>query len=159
MKITMISVGKIKEKYFVDAISEYSKRLSKYVNLDLIEVKDEPTKENSSEKELEVVKQIEGERIIERLPKDSYVITLEIEGQMKSSEEFAKEIIRITNYHSSSIVFVIGGSLGLSKEVSNLSNYHLSFSSMTFPHQLMKVILLEQVYRAFRINNNEPYHK
>lgn len=159
MKITIISVGKIKEKYFVDAISEYRKRLSKYVNFELVEVKDEPTKENSSDKELDLVKQIEGERIIEKLPKDSYVITLEINGKSLSSEEFAKEFIQITNYHSSSIVFVIGGSLGLSKDVSNLANYKLSFSSMTFPHQLMKVILLEQIYRAFRINNNEPYHK
>lgn len=159
MKIIVISVGKIKEKYLVSAIEEYSKRLSKYIQLDQIEIKDEATKENASEKEIDAIKLVEGKRILDKIPKDSYVVTLEIEGKQLSSIEFASLFETIGTYHSSSVTFIIGGSLGLSSEVSALSQYKLSFSKMTFPHQLMKVILLEQIYRAFRINNNEPYHK
>ncbi len=158
MKITVISVGKIKEKYLKEAIEEYSKRLSRYSKIELIEVKDEHAPDNISDKDMEIIKHKEGERILSRL-KDSFLIALAIEGKQLSSEELAKKIIEIQTYNASHITFVIGGSLGLSKEVLKKANFKLSFSNMTFPHQLMKVILLEQVYRAFRINNNEPYHK
>ncbi len=158
MKIKIISVGKIKEKYLIEGIKEYSKRLSRYCNLELIEVSDEKAPETLSDKDKDKVKQIEGERILSKI-NDEYIITLEIDGKALSSEELANVITNITMYNSSNICFVVGGSLGLSEEVSNKANLKLSFSAMTFPHQLMKLILLEQIYRAFRINNNEPYHK
>ena len=158
MKIKVISVGKLKEKYLVEGIKEYGKRLSKYCKLELIEVKDEHAPDNLSDKDIDIIKDREGERILARL-NDEYIIALEIEGKQLSSEELAKKMIEITNYNSSSICFVIGGSLGLSNDVLNRANYKLSFSNMTFPHQLMKLVLLEQIYRSFRINNNEPYHK
>ena len=158
MKIKIISVGKIKEKYLIEGIKEYSKRLSRYCNLELIEVSDEKAPETLSDKDKDKVKQIEGERILSKI-NDEYIITLEIEGKTLSSEELANVITNITMYNSSNICFIIGGSLGLSEEVSNKANLKLSFSAMTFPHQLMKLILLEQIYRVFRINNNEPYHK
>ena len=158
MKLTVISVGKLKEKYLLEGIKEYSKRLSKYTKLELIEVSDEQAPENLSEKDKELVKDKEGKRIIAKI-KDSYIITLEIDGNNIRSEELANKMNDIFTYHSSNITFIIGGSLGLSNEVTKLSNYKLSFSRMTFPHQLMKLILLEQIYRSFRINNNEPYHK
>ena len=158
MNIKIISVGKIKEKYLLEGIKEYSKRLSKYCKLDIIEVKDEKAPENLSLNDIEIIKDIEGERIISKI-KDEYIIALAIEGEQLSSLELAKKMNDITMYHSSSICFVIGGSLGLSKIVLDKANYKLSFSNMTFPHQLMKLILLEQIYRSFRINNNEPYHK
>jgi len=158
MKIKIISVGKLKEKYLVEGINEYSKRLSKYCKLELIEVKDEKAPENLSIKDIDIIKNIEGQRIISKL-QDEYLVALAIEGKQISSEELANKINDITSYHSSSICFVIGGSLGLSKDILQKSHYRLSFSKMTFPHQLMKLILLEQIYRAFRINNNEPYHK
>jgi len=158
MKITVISVGKIKEKYLKEAIEEYSKRLSRYSKLDIIEVKDEHAPDNLSEKDIEIIKGKEGERILSKL-KDSFLIALAIEGKQLSSDDLAKKIKEIQTYNASHITFVIGGSLGLSKEVLQKANFKLSFSNMTFPHQLMKVILLEQIYRAFRINNNEPYHK
>jgi 23S rRNA (pseudouridine1915-N3)-methyltransferase len=157
MKIKIISVGKIKEKYLVNAILEYSKRLTKYCKLELIEVKDEHAPDNLSDKDIEIIKDIEGERISSKL-NDEYLIALAIEGNQISSEDLAKKMNDIQTYHSSNICFVIGGSLGLSNNILNKANYKLSFSKMTFPHQLMKVILLEQIYRAFRINNNEPYH-
>jgi len=159
MQIKVVSVGKIKEKYLVQAINEYSKRLSAYCKLIFVEVNDEKTKENSTEKEINIVKDKEGERILSKVKSDEYVITLEIEGKQITSEALAKEFDHITTYKSSKITFIIGGSLGLCTSVSKRSNFKLSFSKMTFPHQLMKVILLEQIYRAFRINNNEPYHK
>ena len=158
MKIKIISVGKIKEKYLIEGIKEYSKRLSRYCNLELIEVSDEKAPETLSDKDKDKVKQIEGERILSKI-NDEYIITLEIDGKALSSEELANVITNITMYNSSNICFIIGGSLGLSEEVSNKANLKLSFSAMTFPHQLMKLILLEQIYRVFRINNNEPYHK
>ena len=158
MKIKIISVGKIKERYLVEGIEEYAKRLSRYCNLELVEVPDEKTPENLSEKDKEKVKEIEGKRILEKI-NNEYIISLAIKGKTFSSEELASKIMDITTYSSSNICFVIGGSLGLSKEVLNKSNLKLSFSKMTFPHQLMKLILLEQIYRSFRINNNEPYHK
>ena len=159
MNITIICVGKIKEKYLTEAIKEYSKRLSKYCKLNIIEVADEKTDENASDNLNEIVKDKEGERILKNIKDNSYIITLEIGGKMLSSEELAGKIDEITMFENSNITFIIGGSLGLSKNISNISNYKLSFSKMTFPHQLMRVILLEQIYRSFRILKNEPYHK
>ncbi len=159
MKISIICVGKIKEKYFKDAIDEYKKRLGRYCHLEIIEVADEKTIELASETECELIRQREGERIQKHLRKDSYIITLEIEGIMQDSVEMSQKIEKIGVSGYSHISFVIGGSLGLSKEVKAQSDYKLSFSKMTFPHQLMRVILLEQIYRSYRIINNEPYHK
>lgn len=159
MKITLITVGKIKEKYLKDAISEYSKRLSRYCKLEIIEVADEKTPEQSSEAADNVIRDKEGERILKHIRDDMYVITLEIAGKMLTSEELAKKVEMLGVQGVSSIALIIGGSIGLGKEVLKRSDYALSFSKMTFPHQLMRVILLEQVYRAYRIINGEPYHK
>lgn len=158
MKVTIIAVGKIKEKYLVEGIKEYSKRLSKYTKLEIIEVADEHAPENLSKKELDIIKDKEGKKIESKI-KDSYVIALAIKGIMFTSEELANKIEDIKTYNSSHITFIIGGSLGLSNSVLKLAKLQMSFSEMTFPHQLMRLILLEQVYRSFRINNNEPYHK
>lgn len=159
MKITIVAVGKIKEKYWKDAISEYSKRLGAYCDLKIIEVADEKTPDQASQAAEEVIRDKEGERILKHLKDDMYVITLEISGQMLTSESLAKKIEDLGIQGKSSIAFVIGGSIGLGKEVLRRSNYALSFSKMTFPHQLMRVILLEQVYRGFKIQRGEPYHK
>ena len=159
MKITLITVGKIKEKYLRDAIAEYSKRLSRYCKLEIVEVADEKTPDQASETVEENIRAKEGERILKYIKDDMYVITLEIDGKMLSSEEFAGKIESLVVQGKSSIAFVIGGSIGLGKEVLRRSDYTLSFSKMTFPHQLMRVILLEQVYRGYRIINGEPYHK
>ncbi len=159
MKITIMSVGNIKEKYLKDAILEYSKRISKYSEIDFINVADEPIKENSSEKENEIVKNKEALKLLKKLPSNSYKIALNLKGNMLSSEELAQKMLDIYSYNNSHIVFVIGGSLGLGNELLKEMDYHLCFSKMTFPHQLMQVILLEQIYRAFKINNNETYHK
>lgn len=159
VKITLITVGKIKEKYLKDAISEYSKRLSRYCKLEIIEVADEKTPEQSSEAADHAIRDKEGERILKHIRDDMYVITLEIAGKMLTSEEFAKKVEMLGVQGVSSIALIIGGSIGLGKEVLKRSDYALSFSKMTFPHQLMRVILLEQVYRAYRIINGEPYHK
>ena len=159
MKITVITVGKIKEKYLKDAISEYSKRLSKYCKLEIIEVADEKTPDNASEVVEDSIRSKEAERILKYVKDDAYVITLEIRGKQLSSEELADKIDKLGIQGTSHIIFIIGGSIGLGKEVLNKSNYALSFSKMTFPHQLMRVILLEQVYRSYRIISNEPYHK
>ena len=159
MKITVISVGKIKEKYFTGAIQEYAKRLTRYCKINLIEVADEKCPETLSEKEEEMVKEKEGRRILSKIKDQQTVIALAIEGKQMTSEQLAKQIQTWGVQGNSDLVFVIGGSLGLSKEVMHRSNFQLSFSKMTFPHQLMKVVLLEQVYRAFRINSGEPYHK
>lgn len=159
MKITVITVGKIKEKYLKDAIAEYSKRLSKYCKLEMIEVADEKTPENASEVMEDAIRAKEAERILKYLKEDAYVITLEIHGKQLSSEELADKIEKLGVQGTSHIMFVIGGSIGLGKEVLARSDYPLSFSKMTFPHQLMRVILLEQIYRSYRIINNEPYHK
>ena len=159
MKIKIVSVGKIKEKYLRDGIAEYSKRLSRYCKLEIIELKDEKTKENSSEKEDELVKKVEGERILKCINDDSYVIALAIEGMMLDSVKLSQKINELGINRVSEITFVIGGSLGLDKDVLARANYKLSFSPMTFPHQLMRMILLEQIYRSYRIINNEPYHK
>lgn len=159
MKITVITVGKIKEKYLRDAIAEYSKRMSRYCKLEIIETPDEKTPDQASETEEEKIRAKEGERLLKHIKDDMYVITLEIGGKMLSSEEFARKLETLGVQGKSSIAFVIGGSIGLGKEVLKRSDYALSFSKMTFPHQLMRVILLEQVYRGYRIMNGEPYHK
>jgi len=159
MKITCIAVGKIKEKYFVDAIAEYTKRLSRYCKVEIIELPDEKTPDNASETEEEQIRKKEGERILSKISEGAYVISLAIEGTMLDSVEFSKKINELAVRGISHIVLIIGGSLGLSKAVKKRSDYLLSFSKMTFPHQLMRVVLLEQVYRAFRIIKKEPYHK
>ncbi|MCF7925881.1 MAG: 23S rRNA (pseudouridine(1915)-N(3))-methyltransferase RlmH [Candidatus Izimaplasma sp.] len=158
MTITIISVGKIKEKYLVEGIKEYSKRLRRYTRLNFITVNDYKAPEKLSQKEKIMIQDKEGEKILKRLP-DGYIIALDLKGVILTSTELASKFDEITNYHNSHIVFVIGGSLGLSKAVLDSVNLRLSFSKFTFPHQLMKLILLEQIYRSFRINNNEPYHK
>lgn len=158
MNITVIGVGKIKEKYFTAAIEEYSKRLSRFAKLNIVEIPDEKIPDNASEKEMEQIKQKEGVKILDKIPQNSFVVTLCIEGKELSSTELAKKIADIF-MTSSSITFVIGGSLGLSEEVKSKSALKLSFGRMTLPHQLMRVVLLEQIYRAFKINNNESYHK
>ena len=159
MKITIISVGKIKEKFFEDAIKEYSKRLSKYCKLNIVEVKDEKTKENASQTEEDIVKETEGKRILDKISDSSKVIALAIEGKELDSVELAKQIEGFRISGDSDLTFIIGGSLGLHRNVLDRADMKLSFSKMTFPHQLMRVILLEQIYRSFRIINNEPYHK
>ncbi|WP_418539274.1 23S rRNA (pseudouridine(1915)-N(3))-methyltransferase RlmH [Massilistercora timonensis] len=159
MKITLITVGKIKEKYLKDGIAEYSKRLSRYCKLEIIEVADEKTPDQASETVEEQIRDKEGERIRKYLRDDMYVITLEINGKQLSSEELADKMAALGLQGKSNIAFVIGGSIGLGREVLKRSDYALSFSKMTFPHQLMRVILLEQVYRGYRIINGEPYHK
>ena len=159
MQITIISVGKLKERYLIEGINEYKKRLSAYTKVQLIEVNDEKAPENLSPAEMEILKQKEGERILNHIKDDQYVIALAIEGKSYNSEELAKEIDNLITYGKSNIAFVIGGSLGLSNQVTNRADLLLSFSKMTFPHQLMKLILLEQIYRAFKINRGEPYHK
>ena len=159
MKITVITVGKIKEKYLKDAIAEYSKRLSRYCKLEILEVADEKTPDGASEIVEENLREKEGERILKLIKEDAYVITLEISGKMLTSEELADRIETLGIQGKSHLVFVIGGSIGLGREVLRRSDYALSFSKMTFPHQLMRVILLEQIYRSYRIINGEPYHK
>lgn len=152
MNISIITVGKLKEKYLKQGIDEYLKRLSAYAKMDIIEVPDEKAPEELSETEMIQVKQKEGERILAKIHPDAHVIALAIEGKMKSSEELADNLDKLATYGKSKVAFVIGGSLGLSQEVLQRADDKLSFSKMTFPHQLMKLILLEQVYRAFRIN-------
>ncbi|MBQ8803963.1 MAG: 23S rRNA (pseudouridine(1915)-N(3))-methyltransferase RlmH [Tyzzerella sp.] len=159
MKITVITVGKIKEKYLKDAIAEYSKRLSKYCKLEIVEVADEKTSDNASEVVEDSIRSKEAERILKYVKDDAYVITLEINGKQLTSEELADKVEKLGVQGMSHIIFIIGGSIGLGKEVLQRSNYALSFSKMTFPHQLMRVILLEQIYRSYRIINGEPYHK
>lgn len=159
MKITLITVGKIKEKYFTDAIAEYTKRLSRYCKLDIIEVSDEKTPDGASESMENQIKDKEGEKILSKIPDGAYVIVLAIEGKQLDSEELAEKMEKWNVCGVSHLVFIIGGSLGLSKKVLNKADFKLSFSKMTFPHQLMRVILLEQIYRSFRIRNHEPYHK
>lgn len=158
MKITIACVGKIKEKYFIDAINEYAKRLSRYISLNIAEVPDEKAPENMSLAQMEQVKEIEGERL-DKVIKDSYVVALAINGKKLTSEGFADFISDNMVKGVSHITFVIGGSLGLSDKILKRADYKLSFSDMTFPHQLMRVVLLEQIYRANRIIKNEPYHK
>ncbi len=159
MKITLIAVGKIKEKYIRDAIAEYSKRLSRYCRLEILETADEKTPEDAGRAEEKSIREKEGKRILKLIRKDAYVITLEIDGRMPDSIELADKIEKLGIRGVSHIIFIIGGSIGLSEEVCARSDYALSFSKLTFPHQLMRVILLEQIYRSFRIIQGEPYHK
>ena len=159
MKITLITVGKIKEKYLKDAIAEYSKRLSRYCKLEIVEVADDKTPDNASATVEDAIRDKEGERILKYIKEDAYVITLEIAGKILTSEEMAEKIEKLGVQGTSHIIFIIGGSIGLGREILKRSDYALSFSKMTFPHQLMRVILLEQIYRSYRIINHEPYHK
>ncbi len=159
MKITIVCVGKIKEKFYRDALAEYTKRLSRYCSLSITEVADEKTKEQASDVECAIIKDREGERILKSIREDGYVIALAIDGKNLDSVELSKKIENLALTGKSNLYFVIGGSLGLSDEVMKRADYKLSFSRMTFPHQLMRVILLEQIYRSYRIINHEPYHK
>lgn len=159
MKITVICVGKIKEKFYTQAIMEYSKRLSRYCKLEIVELADEKTPENAGEQVNLNIKAKEGDRILSAIKDDAYVIALAIEGKMLDSVELSQKIEKLGINGTSNITFVIGGSLGLDKRILDRADYKLSFSKMTFPHQLMRVVLLEQIYRSYRIMKNEPYHK
>lgn len=159
MKISILCVGKIKEKFYTDALAEYLKRLSRYATVEIKEVADEKTPDNASEAQAQEIKSKEGQRLLDKWDENAYTFILAINGKGYTSEEFSAKLSEITLYGKSHIQFVIGGSLGLSDEVTKKGDALLSFSKMTFPHQLMRVILLEQIYRAFRIMKNEPYHK
>ena len=159
MNITLITVGKIKEKYYRDAIDEYAKRLSRYCKLEIIEVADEKTPDNASETVELQIKEKEASRIMKYIKDDTYLIALAIEGKKLDSVQFAQKLEQLCVQGNSNISFVIGGSLGLHPTVMKRADYKLSFSDMTFPHQLMRVVLLEQIYRCYRIINGEPYHK
>lgn len=158
MNIEIICVGKLKEKYWTDAVNEYSKRLKPYCSLSITEIKESKLQGETASYE-RIVKEEEGRDILAKIPKDSFVITLEIRGKRMSSEDLAKKINALGLGGHSDICFVIGGSLGLSEEVSDRADLKLSFSDMTFPHQMMRVILLEQIYRSYKINRGETYHK
>ncbi|MBR0126989.1 MAG: 23S rRNA (pseudouridine(1915)-N(3))-methyltransferase RlmH [Firmicutes bacterium] len=159
MNITIIAIGKLKEKYWQDAVKEYSKRLGAYCKLNIVELKESPLPANPSKADEDAVKRAEGEEILSRINKSDYVITLEIKGKALDSLQLASKIEQLGIEGKSSIAFVIGGSLGLDKAVSDRADFKLSFSAMTFPHQMMRVILLEQVYRSFKIIRKETYHK
>ena len=159
MKIRVIAVGKIKEKYIREGINEYLKRLSRYCSVEIIEVEDEKTQENLTNREIDIIKDKEGKRILSKISPNSHIISLVIEGKQMSSEELANKIEDLMIEGVNNLTFIIGGSLGLSREVIEKSNLKLSFSKMTFPHQLMRIVLLEQIYRSFRIIRGEPYHK
>lgn len=159
MNISIITVGKLKEKYLKQGIEEYLKRLGPYAKVGIKEVPDEKAPENMRDAEIQDVKRKEGERILSHISPDTYVITLEIDGKMLTSEKFAAKLDELATYGKSKIAFVIGGSVGISENVQKRSDMALSFSKLTFPHQMMRMILLEQIYRAFRIIRNEPYHK
>ena len=159
MKITLLTVGKIKEKYLRDGIAEYAKRLSRYCKLEIIEVADEKTPDRASAAEELQIQELEGARLMKNIKDSDYVIALAIDGKMLDSVELSRKMESLGVQGESSIVFVIGGSLGLSDEVLKRADYKLSFSKMTFPHKLMRMILLEQVYRGYRIMYGEPYHK
>lgn len=158
IKISIFCVGKIKEKYWLDAIAEYSKRLSRYCKLSIVEVPDEKTPEDASDAECDAIKKKEAEKILKKIDSQGLICTLEIAGKRFTSESFAS-FIDASALSTSHIQFVIGGSLGLHESVLSRSQMAISFSDMTFPHQMMRVILLEQIYRGFRITNGEPYHK
>ena len=159
MKIRIICVGKLKEKYLKDAIAEYAKRLGRFCTFEICELNDEKIPDNASKAQCDAVLKKEAESILKNISKDSYVISLCVEGKSLSSEDFAGKIGDITLGGKSTIDFIIGGSLGLDVSVKSVSDFKLSFSSFTFPHQLMRLILTEQIYRAFKINSNEEYHK
>lgn len=159
MNITIVSVGKLKEKYLKMGIDEYVKRLGGYAKIDLVEVPDEKAPEQLSEAEMDIVKKKEGERILAKISPDAYVIALAINGKMKTSEQMAADMESLMTYGKSKIAFVIGGSLGLHEDVLKRADEQQSFGKMTLPHQLMKLVLVEQIYRSFRIMKGEPYHK
>lgn len=159
MKITVLTVGKIKEKYFNDGITEYSKRLSRYCKLEIVEVADEKTPDHASETEELQIKEKEGDRLLKYIKEDAYVIALAIEGKQLDSVELSQKIEKLGVNGTSHIIFIIGGSLGLDDRILKRADFKLSFSKMTFPHQMMRMVLLEQIYRAYRIMKNEPYHK
>lgn len=159
MKITIVCVGKIKEAFYRSAVSEYEKRLGRYCKLEIIEVQDEKTPDNAGTALEEQIKEKEAERILKYIKEDAYTITLEIKGEKLDSESFAEKINQLALQGKSHIQFIIGGSLGLHHRVSQAADFAVSFSDMTFPHQLMRVILLEQIYRGYRIVKGEPYHK
>lgn len=159
MRITILAVGKIKEKYFTGAVQEYTKRLGRYCRLEIIEVADEKTPDRASQKEEELIRRKEGERLMKYLQEDAYVIALAIQGKQMTSEGFADKLEQLGLQGKSHIIFIIGGSIGLASEILNCADELLSFSMMTFPHQLMRVVLLEQIYRGYRIMYGEPYHK
>ena len=159
MKITVLCVGKIKEKYFTLGIEEYAKRLSRYCKLEIIEVPDEKTPDNASENEELQIKAKEGDKLLKHIKDTAYVIALAIEGKMLTSEELSEKMEQLGINGDSNVIFVIGGSLGLDQRILARADYKLSFSKMTFPHQMMRMVLLEQVYRGYRIMKGEPYHK
>ncbi|MDM5201556.1 23S rRNA (pseudouridine(1915)-N(3))-methyltransferase RlmH [Fictibacillus enclensis] len=159
MNILVVTVGKLKEKYLKMGIDEYVKRLGPYSKIDIVEVADEKAPENLSDQEMQLVKKAEGDRILAKIPQDAHVIAMAIEGKLISSEDLAKNLDQLATYGKSKVAFVIGGSLGLSDEVMKRANEKISFGRITYPHQLMKLVLVEQIYRAFRINRGEPYHK
>lgn len=159
MNITIVTVGKLKEKYLKMGIDEFDKRLKSYAKIDLIEVADEKAPESLSDADMEIVKKKEADRILAKIGPDAYVVALAIEGKMKTSEQLAADMESLMTYGRSKVVFVIGGSLGLHESIYKRADELLSFSKLTFPHQMMKLILMEQVYRAFRIMKNQPYHK
>lgn len=159
MKITLIVVGKIKEKYFTDAIAEYKKRLGRYCKLEILEVADEKTPDGASQAVENQIREKEGERVCRLIKENAYVIALAIDGKQYSSEAFAAKLEKLGIEGESHICFLIGGSLGMSDDLLSVADERISFSKMTFPHQLMRVILLEQIYRSFRIIHHEPYHK
>ncbi|HAB61506.1 MAG TPA: 23S rRNA (pseudouridine(1915)-N(3))-methyltransferase RlmH [Lachnospiraceae bacterium] len=159
MKITVLCVGKIKEKYFTLGIDEYAKRLSRYCKLEIIEVPDEKTPDNASENEELQIKAKEGDKLLRYIKDNAYVIALAIEGKMLTSEELSEKMEQLGINGDSNVVFIIGGSLGLDMRILDRADYKLSFSKMTFPHQMMRMVLLEQVYRGYRIMKGEPYHK
>ncbi len=159
MNITVIAVGKLKEKYWQEAVKEYAKRLTSFCTLKIEEINEYKVGNNPSQTEIEKVKNVEGENILKKVKKEDFVITLEIQGKPLSSEKLAEKIKYLGDNGYSNIKFIIGGSFGLSKEVSNRADFKLSFSNMTFPHQMIRVFLLEQIYRSFKINSGQKYHK
>lgn len=159
INVTVIAVGRIKEKFYAEALSEYAKRLMGFCRFEVVEVKDEKTPENPSKAEKQIVLDREAKRILEKIPKGAKVISLCVEGKQMSSEKLAEELSRMSVNGVSKVVFIIGGSFGLSQEIKRVSDLRLSFSEMTFPHMLMRVILAEQLYRAFTIIEGKTYHK
>jgi 23S rRNA (pseudouridine1915-N3)-methyltransferase len=159
MNITILCIGKLKERYWTEAVQEYSKRLGKYCSLTINELKEEKAPDNASAAEEAAVKNAEGKNLLKQIKKESFVIALEIQGKELTSEALSEKIEALGVSGKSDLVFVIGGSLGLSEEALARADYRLSFSKMTFPHQMMRVILLEQIYRSFKIMKNETYHK
>lgn len=159
MEIRILSVGKIKEKYLTAGIQEYARRLGRYCRLTFCKVADEKTPDKASDALNDQIRYIEGERLMKHIREQDYVIALAIDGNMLDSVELSRKLGQLGVEGKSSITFVIGGSLGLSPQILNRADFRLSFSKMTFPHQLMQMILLEQIYRGYRILNHEPYHK